>query len=169
MLPPNSKHKFAMSVKNTTTRFQSNSVDETRQFAAQLATAVPTGTTIALNGTLGAGKTHFVQGFAVSLGVPLENVVSPTFVLIQEHHADKTIYHIDAYRVADEDEFLALGVDEYFASDGLVLIEWAERVAGCLPPTYVEVQIVVQGETQREIVVEGKGEELAAVVAGLES
>ena len=59
-------------------------------------------------------------------------MTSPTFVLIQEYHGRRTIYHIDAYRVRDEDEFESLGPEEYFESDGLVLVEWADRVAALL-------------------------------------
>ena len=117
--------------------YRATSEAATRRLAAALAEAIPAGTTVALNGTLGAGKTRFAQGFAEHLGVPAASVVSPTFVLVQEHHGRKTIYHIDAYRIADEDEFLSLGVEEYFDSDGIVLIEWAERVVDCLPVEYI--------------------------------
>ena len=94
-----------------------------------LAEVLPPGTTVALCGTLGAGKTRLVQAIAEGLGVNRRDVVSPTFVLIQEYHGRRMIYHIDAYRLRDDDEFQQLGPDEYFESDGLVLIEWADRVA----------------------------------------
>ena len=89
---------------------------------------LPPGTTVALCGTLGAGKTRLVQAIAEGLGVNRRDVVSPTFVLIQEYRGRRMIYHIDAYRLRDDDEFQQLGPDEYFESDGLVLIEWADRV-----------------------------------------
>ena len=98
-----------------------------------LADVLPPGTTVALCGTLGAGKTRLVQAIAEALGVDRRDVVSPTFVLIQEYRGRRTIYHIDAYRLRDEDEFQQLGPDEYFESDGLVLVEWADRVEGSLP------------------------------------
>ena len=60
-------------------------------------------------------------------------MVSPTFVLIQEYRGRRTIYHIDAYRLRDDDEFQQLGPDEYFEGDGLVLIEWADRVEAACP------------------------------------
>ena len=99
-----------------------------------LAGVLPPGTTVALCGTLGAGKTRLVQAIAEGLGVNRRDVVSPTFVLIQEYHGRRTIYHIDAYRLRDDDEFQQLGPDEYFESDGLVLIEWADRVRGLAAP-----------------------------------
>jgi tRNA threonylcarbamoyladenosine biosynthesis protein TsaE len=94
-------------------------------------------------------------------------VVSPTFVLIQEYHGQKSIYHIDAYRLRDEDEFLALGPDEYFDSDGLVLVEWADRVPGCLPRERVEVHIEVTGESQRQFDITVTGEKYASLIADL--
>ena len=66
-------------------------------------------------------------------------------MLVQEHHGRRDIYHIDAYRLRDEDEFLALGPEEFFESDALTLIEWADRVQGCLPNDRVEIHIEVTG------------------------
>ncbi len=111
-----------------------------------LAEVLPPGTTVALCGTLGAGKTRLVQAIAEGLGVNRREVVSPTFVLIQEYRGRRMIYHIDAYRLRDDDEFQQLGPDEYFESDGLVLIEWADRVAGSLPREYIEIRIEIRIE-----------------------
>src|SRR5271156_3088534 len=102
-----------------------------------LARTLPPGTTVALCGTLGAGKTRLVQAIAEALGVSRRDVVSPTFVLVQEYYGQRTIYHIDAYRLRDDDEFQQLGPDEFFESDGLVLIEWADRIEQSLPRDYI--------------------------------
>ena len=110
---------------------------------------LPDGTTVALCGTLGAGKTRLVQAIAEAAGVDRRDVLSPTFVLIQEYHGRRTIYHIDAYRLRDEDEFLALGPEEYFDGDGLVLVEWADRVERCLPKDRIEIHIEVTGPQSR--------------------
>ena len=104
---------------------------------------------MALCGPLGAGKTRLVQAIAEAAGVDRQDVTSPTFVLIQEYHGRRAIYHIDAYRVRDEDEFESLGVDEYFEGDGLVLVEWADRVPCFLPPERVEIRIEVTGPESR--------------------
>lgn len=114
-----------------------------------LAQWVPEGTTIALSGTLGAGKTRLVQALAAACGVPRESVVSPTYVLCQEYHGQRTIYHLDVYRLRDEDEFLQLGPEEYFGSSGLTVIEWADRVLRCLPPTYLRIDIEILEEDAR--------------------
>ena len=132
-----------------------------------LADALPPGTTVALCGTLGAGKTRLVQAIAAELGVDRRQVVSPTFVLIQEYQGRRPVYHIDAYRLRDDDEFQQLGPDEYFESDGLVLIEWADRVERSLPRDYVEIRIEVTGETSRRFEIRAVGRRYEDAVARL--
>ncbi len=122
----------------------------TEQLGAALAEILPDGTTVSLNGTLGAGKTHLVRAVAAACGVADDQVVSPTYVLCQEYHGQRTIYHLDVYRIGDEDEFLNLGPEEYFESNGIVLIEWAEKVAECLPDERIDVLVEVVSETSRE-------------------
>lgn len=139
----------------------------TARLGAQLATVLPPGTTIALCGTLGAGKTRLVQAIATAVGVNPRDVVSPTFVLIQEYRGDRAVYHIDAYRLRDDDEFLELGPDEYFESDGLVLIEWADRVQDCLPRDRVEVHIEVTGENSRRFQISTIGRRYEGIVGRL--
>jgi tRNA threonylcarbamoyladenosine biosynthesis protein TsaE len=125
---------------------------------------LPPGTTVALIGTLGAGKTRLVQALAAGCGVPRETVVSPTFVLCQEYHGQRTLYHLDAYRLKDDDEFLELGPEEYFASDGITLIEWADRVLDCLPPQRLEIHIEVVGDTARQFRLAAVGGESSAML-----
>lgn len=148
-------------------RFVARSEADTHRLGAALADVLPPGTTVALIGTLGAGKTRLVQALAAACGVPAETVVSPTFVLCQPYQGRRTLYHLDAYRLRDDDEFLDLGPEEYFASDGLVLIEWADRVLRCLPPDRVEVHITVTGETERTFDIVAQGPALASVLDAL--
>lgn len=131
----------------------------TAAFGAALADALPDGTTVALCGTLGAGKTRLVQAVAEALGIDRRDVLSPTFVLIQEYHGRRSLYHCDAYRLRDAEEFLALGAEEYFDADGLLLIEWADRVSDGLPRERVEVHIEVTGAESRrfEVIPIGSG------------
>jgi tRNA threonylcarbamoyladenosine biosynthesis protein TsaE len=143
--------------------FDAHNLADTDRLGAALAKCLPAGTTVALSGTLGAGKTRLVQAIAVGCGVPAEEVVSPTFVLCQEYRGRRRLVHLDAYRIADDDEFLQLGVDEYFSSDAIVLIEWAERVARCLPQQRVEIQIEPLGETSRRFAIRASGVRLGAV------
>jgi tRNA threonylcarbamoyladenosine biosynthesis protein TsaE len=151
-------------------RFLYEAADETATAAlgAALAEVLPDGTTVALCGTLGAGKTRLVQAIAEALGIDRRNVTSPTFVLIQEHHGRRTLYHIDAYRLRDEDEFLALGPEEYFDGDGLVLVEWADRVERCLPKERIEIHIEVTGPESRRFEIIALGIEYAAAIDRLQ-
>lgn len=130
----------------------------TAAFGAALADVLPGGSVVALCGTLGAGKTRLVQAIAEALGVDRRTVVSPTFVLVQEYAGRRMIYHFDAYRLKDLDEFLALGPEEYFDGDGLVLIEWADRVAEGLPGEYLEIEIAVIGANERKFEILARGE-----------
>jgi tRNA threonylcarbamoyladenosine biosynthesis protein TsaE len=150
--------------------FVYESADEkaTAALGAALAEVLPGGTAVALCGTLGAGKTRLVQAIAEALGVDCRNVTSPTFVLIQEHRGRRTLVHIDAYRLRDEDEFLALGPEEYFESDGLVLIEWADRVERCLPSDRVEIHIEVTGAQSRRFEIIAIGTVYAAAIKQLQ-
>lgn len=148
--------------------FQAQNEDDTRRLGVVLADVLPAGTTVALMGTLGAGKTRLVQAIAQGLGVPADTVVSPTFVLCQEYDGRRMLYHMDAYRLKDDDEFLQLGPEEYFESDGITLIEWADRVTDCLPPDRIEIHIEVAGETARRFEVVDVGGGLSAVLKNLE-
>ena len=129
--------------------FHARSEAETEQLGRALAQTLPPGTVVALIGTLGAGKTRLVQAFAAALGVPRDGATSPTFVLVNEYHGSRPIYHIDAYRLKDDDEFIELGPEEYFESDGYTFVEWADRVERCLPAERVEIRCEAAGETER--------------------
>ncbi len=148
-------------------QFIAHTEQDTERLASALAALLPDGTTIALVGTLGAGKTRFTQALAAALGVPRDMVTSPTFVLCHEYRGAKPIYHMDAYRIADDDEFLQLGSEEYFESAGITLVEWADRVAACLPPQRIEIRIEVLGDTSRGFQIDAQGDNLQQVIQRL--
>jgi tRNA threonylcarbamoyladenosine biosynthesis protein TsaE len=129
--------------------FTSECEADTDRLAAALARELTPGTVVCLNGPLGAGKTRFVQGIARALGCTNQFVNSPTFTLVQEYDARLPIYHLDAYRLKDSDEFLELGGDELLAGLGVVFIEWADRIADVLPSSALKVEITVMGLMQR--------------------
>jgi len=133
--------------------------DETATDAlgAALAEALPDGAVVGLRGTLGAGKTRLVQAVAEATGVDRSLVVSPTFVLIQQYRGRRPVYHLDAYRLRDEDEFEALGPEECFEGGGLTLVEWADRVEGSLPRDRIDVRIDVTGPESRRFEVATRG------------
>ena len=105
-----------------------------------------------------------MQAIAEASGVDRRNVVSPTFVLVQEYQGRCPIYHFDAYRLRDEDEFLGLGPDEYFEGGGLVLIEWADRIPGCLPGERLEIHIAVSGPQSRRFEITAVGSRYAGLI-----
>jgi tRNA threonylcarbamoyladenosine biosynthesis protein TsaE len=120
-----------------------HSEDETATVARELAALVQAGDVILLSGNLGAGKTAFVRGLAAGLGIDPEEVSSPTFTLVHEYRGGRlTLYHADLYRldrVATED----LGLEEMGVADGVLAIEWPDRLSHALPGAYrVEIQVV---------------------------
>jgi tRNA threonylcarbamoyladenosine biosynthesis protein TsaE len=120
-----------------------HSEDETAAVAHELAASLKAGDVILLSGNLGAGKTAFVRGLAAGLGVDPEEVSSPTFTLVHEYRGGRLmLYHADLYRletVATED----LGLEEMGVADGVLAIEWPDRLAHALPGARtVEIEIV---------------------------
>jgi len=126
------------------------------------------GAVVALIGPLGAGKTYMVRAIAEGLGIPDSRAVtSPTFVLIQEYQARLPIYHFDAYRLKSEAEFSDLSAHEYFEGTGVSLVEWADRVAGCLPAEHLRIDLAITSESRRHTEINGFGERYAATVQAL--
>jgi len=147
--------------------FLSRSEEDTAALGQALAAHLPSGAVVALCGTLGAGKTRLVQAVAAAAGVAPGEVLSPTFVLVQQYQGRVPIYHFDAYRVADDDEFLALGPEEYFEGGGWSLVEWADRVEACLPHQRVEIRIESLGESERRFTVTAHGDRYQPLVRQL--
>jgi len=129
--------------------FHARSEQDTERLAEALARLLPNGAVVALMGTLGAGKTRLVQALARAEGVPADLPTSPTFVLIHEYPGRRPVYHMDAYRIRSEQEFMDLGPEEYWESPGISLIEWADRVRGCLPADRLDMEIEITGPQSR--------------------
>lgn len=147
--------------------YLARSEEETVALGHALGESLPARSVVALNGALGAGKTRLVRAIAASLGADPNQVTSPTFVLIQEYHGRLPIYHFDAYRVHDADEFESLGSYEYLEGQGVCLVEWAERVAACLPRDRLEIMIHVASETERRFEIAADGNHYASVMERL--
>ena len=96
---------------------------------------------IAVCGDLGAGKTHFAKGIALGMGIA-KHVTSPTFSILNIYrNGDKTFYHMDAYRLTDEESAYNAGIEDILQPKGITLIEWAKNVTDILPDGYVSVNI----------------------------
>ena len=125
---------------------------QTRSLAARLAVVARPGDLLCLVGDLGAGKTQFAKGFAVGLGI--DGVVSsPTFVLMTEYEGRLPMFHLDLYRIEDAADALAGGLLDERQLEGVVLVEWAERLGRALPASRLDVVIDGTGDEPRRIVI----------------
>ena len=150
------------------------SESDTVRLAVALQNVLPPKAIVSLNGTLGAGKTRLVRAFAEACGVPAEQVTSPTFTLWQTYQSTRTIHHLDAYRIADEDEFDALGFEDCFEEEAITFVEWAGRVAECLPRELeggeiIAIELVVGPAEQRTAKVCASEKLEAAIQSGYET
>ncbi|NVY97082.1 tRNA (adenosine(37)-N6)-threonylcarbamoyltransferase complex ATPase subunit type 1 TsaE [Lactobacillus sp. DCY120] len=121
-----------------------------------------------LDGDLGAGKTTFTQGLAQGLGIT-RPIKSPTFTLIREYQMGRIpLYHMDMYRLEDSSPE-ELGLSEYFAGDGVVVMEWSQFVADFLPAQYLRIQItrLAQADEQRQLTFQAQGQRYQELVASL--
>ncbi len=127
---------------------------ETHAFAKNFAKTLPSFAIIALEGELGAGKTCFVRGLCEGLGGEPRQVNSPTFTIMQEYHIaeGKRLVHIDAYRLACEDDLEEIGWDELLEdNNSIIAIEWASRIANALPKNTIHIKFEHRDPTTRWI------------------
>ena len=129
-----------------------SSPDETLNFARSFAQNLRGGEILALTGELGSGKTLFTQGLAEGLGI-YDRIISPTYVLMRQYCGKKfNLYHIDLYRLQTQHEIEDLGLNEIWGKkDNIVVIEWAEKMKGLLPPETIWIKFKYTGEKTREI------------------
>jgi tRNA threonylcarbamoyladenosine biosynthesis protein TsaE len=119
-------------------RIISNSEKETIELGKKIASKLKKGMVIVLTGDLGSGKTKLTEGILTYFGLQNE-ISSPTFTIVNEYNTEKlNIYHFDVYRLADIDEFLAIGGEEYFEK-GACIIEWGEQIEDILPKDYIKI------------------------------
>jgi tRNA threonylcarbamoyladenosine biosynthesis protein TsaE len=144
-----------------TRNFATNSAGETRALAARLGALLHPGDVLCLVGDLGAGKTTFTQGLALGLGLsPDEPVNSPTFTLVAEHTSGRVpLYHFDVYRLLDSSGLYDLAFDEYLNSEGVVVIEWADKITDALPPERIDIALTAESAETRHIVMVAHGAE----------
>lgn len=139
-------------MQHTTIHIQS--LAELPEAARQFVALMGDETVYAFYGEMGAGKTTFIRELAKALGVTDDDVNSPSFSIINEYRSDTTaelIYHFDLYRLDSLDEAFDIGVEDYFDSGAVCLIEWPERIQDILPDDTVMVHITELADGSRQI------------------
>jgi len=137
---------------NKQVQITTNSLDETRALGEKLGKNLDPGTVLALSGDLGSGKTAFIQGLAKGLDVP-DNyyITSPTYTLINEYPGRYHLFHVDLYRIENYADFDDIGLYEILRSDGVVAIEWADKLPKNLLPEYLAIHIDILNDESRKI------------------
>ena len=134
--------------------YLTNSNEETILVARKFAKTLKPGDVVLLDGDLGAGKTVFSKGVVFELSGGKEIAVSPTFVIVNEYKTNPTVYHFDLYRISDESELYAIGIEEYLYSDAICLVEWPTRIEGIFPENSIKVNIFKVDDNKRRIEIE---------------
>ena len=132
-----------------TTEIQIKTPENLPEAAREFASLMGDETVYAFRGEMGAGKTTFISALAKELGVEDDTANSPSFAIINEYRSDTTaelIYHFDLYRLESVEEALEIGIEDYFDSGALCLLEWPERIEPLLPDDTVVVKITVHPE-----------------------
>ena len=121
--------------------FESYSTEDTFEYAKKLGKNAKPGQVYTLTGDLGVGKTVFTKGFASGLSID-EPVDSPTFTIVKEYLSGRlNFYHFDVYRIGDVSEMDEIGYEDYFYSDGVCIIEWANLIEEIIPSDAISVTI----------------------------
>ena len=149
----------------------SHSSAQTQRLGMRLGDLLQGGELILLDGQLGTGKTTFTQGLAQGLGIT-ENINSPTFTLLKEYMGQTqpgipidtlsnrrpSLYHFDLYRLDNPAEIVELGFEDYFFSDGVSVIEWAEKAGSFWPDEHLNIRLKIMSETKRGLLFIATGE-----------
>ena len=128
--------------------YTAHSIEETWRVAAEVAEQLTPGMVLALTGDLGAGKTTFMQGIALALGIK-RPITSPTFTLCQEYQTPKfKLVHMDLYRLNGPDDLLTIGFPEHLESGAVVALEWPERGGDLIPQTALHIMLSLSDDAE---------------------
>ncbi|WP_286745640.1 MULTISPECIES: tRNA (adenosine(37)-N6)-threonylcarbamoyltransferase complex ATPase subunit type 1 TsaE [unclassified Roseivirga] len=139
-------------------KLKANSVGDLPELASKMVEWAGGEKIWVLNGEMGAGKTTLSKAIGQVLGV-IDTVQSPTFSIVNEYLtlSGDSIYHFDFYRLEHPEEALAIGVEEYFDSGNLCLIEWPQKIGNLLPERHLAIRIEDLGNEQREFTLTHNG------------
>ena len=130
--------------------------EETEALGERLARLLPNGAVVALHGDLATGKTCLTRGMARHFaGVGIAH--SPTFTLVNEYGSERVLYHLDLYRLRDEEELLTVGYEDIIETEGVCVIEWADRALGFLPERRLDVFLEYGGDDDRILRFDNRG------------
>ena len=131
-----------------------HNAQETIDFAKTIGEKLIGGDVVAYKGGLGAGKTTFTRGLAMGMGLP-DEVISPTFALVNEYRGKTNLYHFDMYRIISEESLETTGFYEYMTEDNVLAIEWSENILEALPKNTIFITLSRIDDDTREIIVDG--------------
>lgn len=144
----------------------SKNAEETRQLASKIIKVLKVGDVVLLTGDLGAGKTTFVSGALEALGYK-DHVISPTFNILKCYfEVNPIIYHIDAYRL--EDQNIDIGLEEYIEGNGICFIEWPVFIKPLIPNKHLEISLRRISDNEREIEIIDQGDFYKEAIKSLE-
>ena len=151
-----------------TVTITSHTPRQTEEIGSLLGSMLAKGDIIALCGELGTGKTTLVRGMARGIGLEEGEVASPSFTLVNEYEGPLRLFHIDLYRLADEKELIAIDYEEYLTADGVVVIEWADRLPQAIPADSLWITLRYLGTERREIVLRAEGDHYKMMIEELQ-
>lgn len=122
---------------------------------------------IGLSGQLGAGKTQLSRGIAQGAGVPVEDVSSPTYAIIQSYAGRLTLHHLDLYRLQTQDDLYSVGYFDLLEQSAAMLVEWVDQVPGAAPDDALRIRIDVPSAEERVFTLEANGPRSTALLARL--
>ncbi len=163
--------KSIMDQQRTTLVLLSHCPAETVRIGRILGELLAAGDCVALVGELGAGKTCLTQGIAQGLGIPAGYAVtSPTFTLLNEYPGGKTgLYHFDVYRLTGPADLAETGFEEYLSHDGVVVIEWADKIEQQVPEGALYIVLSILEENVRKVEISGPRGQVDSCAAILHS
>ncbi|HZJ77620.1 MAG TPA: tRNA (adenosine(37)-N6)-threonylcarbamoyltransferase complex ATPase subunit type 1 TsaE [Clostridia bacterium] len=131
--------------------YKSSCVEQTEKIGAEFAAALSGGDVVAFFGGLGMGKTAFVRGIAIGMGINA-HVSSPTFALVHDYGGSPTFYHFDMYRVNSWDSLYSTGFFDYLNNKNILAVEWSENIENALPDKHYRVEIK-RGESEDDRII----------------
>ena len=147
-----------------------HSREETQGLGEKIGALIATPTLLALSGELGSGKTAFVQGLASGLEVPHDYyITSPSFTLINEYPGRMRLFHVDLYRLENYTDIEEIGLYDILAGDGVVAVEWAEKLPEDLLPAHIAIGFKIIDDETREINLIAYGQDAIGLIKALDT